>query len=731
MGCKISVSGFEVEERYRLRDLIHSLRGVYCPDFTADCTHLVANHHPGLSSAVKLEMAKKWSIPVLKVDWLESCERERRLVDWQASSFLAIDQEDCNSPLQPDLIGEINENCAPFLNGCHVYLEVAAPLQLKRIILAAGGVRHTDPASPFLTHALIHQQVMPAELPRQLAQGVLIVHDGWVVDSFRAQQRLPEKAYAVNLGSGSSSSSTLLPIVNSSFSFSTSFILPAPVPPAATASQLATQLSTPTIISKTKSLELGKQAVFSFQSYPRQPEGCLLRVKKLLAKAKRLGVSVSREASKADFAVLPCLLWDQMGCTTGITDVLFESLLDALKDDSSATVSLAAAYARPVRLKRKGCLNGCIFSQTGFTGPSREFNVALVQGAGAIYTDNLSRQNTHLIVDDVVGDWGIKREFAKKWEIAEVGGRELVRVLREGGELKNDKQKRMVALRAKKGNPLDLLVLSSQSAENQVSSVQIVNCNDSHNFHDDSNNPNNVHVSNNSLFNGLVFAFSQRLHHRRDQLRTLLESRGAAVLRSLSAHCTHYLHQGNQTEECFKEFKQAKGWGCKIVSPVWVEESIAVGVLKDEFEYPHTFKRELQTVLGQPNQTDRKLDQPDQQIDWNEIVRERQERAAQLRPRGNIDFSCFNIAVSAQAKSNADADAAASLAAFSTPLYLVFSGFTAPQKESLRSQLPNDERLTVTAEAPACWSAQQSLLLVADSITASEKFFSACASGSW
>ncbi len=735
MGCRISVSGFALEERYRIRDLIHSLKGVYCADFMADCTHLVVNDVSTVTVSgnvlmpKKLEMAKKWSIPVVKATWLEACDQAKKLIDWQP---FITDRESENNNENLDFssqsfspVGEeVDENCAPFLSDCHIYMDANSPanLRLKRIILTAGGARYTDPSTPCLTHALIHQQVMPADLPRQLAEGVVIIHDTWIQDSYTAKRRLPEDSYIVKVNNNNKPSTAS---VNASLlmntSFSTSFIIPA--------QQSITQLSTPTVISK-KNL-LSKDTSFSFHLYPRQPEACVMRAKKLLAKAKRVGVNLSREPSKADFMVLPCVVNDQSSSNnSAITDVLFESLLDALKRDASATIPLICAYARPVRLKRKGCLNGCIFSQTGFIGAAREFNTALVEGAGAMYTDNLSKQNTHLLVDeDNDGVSGIKREFAKKWEVEEVGVRELIRMLTSGGELKNSRAGRM-AVRAVKGNSLPIPLEFEATIFGSQSAPAMTNDNPS--------------MNSEQLFKGLVFAFSQRLHHRRDQLTAVLEAHGASVLWSLSAHCTHYLHQGNQVEECFKEFKQARQWSCKIVSPVWVEESVQAGQLRDEFEYPHTFKR----VIEEERQSQSRLDQMPSQssvspsrmsqtasqmqensIDWNAIVREREERAAQLRPRANIDFSSFNLPIAVGASKPVSTNEAS--VRFTTPLYFIFSGFTAPQKESLRSQLPVDERLIATVECPVAWSSIQSVLLVADSITASEKFFSACASGSW
>lgn len=801
MGCKVSVSGFPSEERYRLRDLVTALRGVYSPDFTADCTHLIVSVSSSASSStatagmmpIKLEMAKKWAVPVVQVAWLEACERERKLVNWNdfllqddgdgdcarsADAAAAADDDDCLVRQSSQLeLNEISENCPAFLTGCHIYLEASASLTLKRIILAAGGVRHTDPTSPLLTHALIHQQTMPADLPKQLKPGVLIVHDSWIVDSYRTQQRLSEEPYVAQLASKPASGTG---VINSSFTFAnSSFIIPLPQPSSVSVSASQSDLSTPTVISKRKMM-LTKDTVFCVNGLPRQPESSLLRVKRLLAKAKRVGVNVCRETAKADFLVLPCVVAEAppSSSVSSVTDVMFECLLDAVRKDAAATLALIEPFARPVRLKRPGCLNGCVFSQTGFTGPMREFNVSLIEGAGGRYTDNLSKQNSHLLVCSDSGS-GVKREFAAKWGIDEVSVEELLKVLSGSGELRNTRGTRTVlrAAKAQKSISLPLEVASEVSQQNPSQSSHFSQANQFSQVAQftQPSQPNQFTQPNQTqpIFSGLVFAMSQRLHHRRDQLTVLLEAQGASVLWSLSAHCTHYLHQGNQAEECFREFRQARTWGCKIVSPVWAEECVKAGRLVDERDYPHTLKRitvEEEESKSNPGKNAEVQDYyysavnvsssathysainasacasassnaTAPSIDWNAIAKEREERAGQLRPCGNIDFSTFKPATTsltvAVKLAPSSSSPSTSSSRFTTPLSIVFSGFTAPQKESLRSQLPAIPELNVAntdsvgSGSQLQWSPERTILLVADPVTASEKYFCACASGSW
>lgn len=92
-----------------------------------------------------------------------------------------------------------------------------------------------------------------------------------------------------------------------------------------------------------------------------------------------------------------------------------------------------------------------------------------------------------------------------------------------------------------------------------------------------------------TLLSGLVFAISQRLWHRRDELFEMVTSLGGTLLWTLDPSCTHYLHQGNQPEEAFREFRIARHCGKQIVSPWWIQACKEAGRRLPEKDYPHTF----------------------------------------------------------------------------------------------------------------------------------------------
>lgn len=92
-----------------------------------------------------------------------------------------------------------------------------------------------------------------------------------------------------------------------------------------------------------------------------------------------------------------------------------------------------------------------------------------------------------------------------------------------------------------------------------------------------------------TLLNGLVFSISQRLWHRREELYDLVTSLGGTFLWAFDISCTHYLHQGNQAEETFREFKMARQSGKHIVSPWWLNKCKEEARRLDESLFPHHY----------------------------------------------------------------------------------------------------------------------------------------------
>ena len=296
-------------------------------------------------------------------------------------------------------------------------------------------------------------------------------------------------------------------------------------------------------------------------------------------------------------------------------------------------------------------------------------------------------------------------------------------------------------------NFLQSIKINSQLSQlSQVKlSFQSVNTQPSH------SQSSNGDTDKKDLFKGLVFASSQRLWHRRDELSDLIESLGGIFLWSFDRTCTHYLHQGKLADEAFKEFKQARQWDKFIVSPWWVIKCKDGGRKLDELQYPHTFKNETSTEntttsnSNSSTSSDTKdtpenipgntLSQSHSQttnLDWDAIMAERKAQEFLLRPGSKT----FNI--ESHVKSLTDQSTKSTTFkptgthTHLTPRYkIVFSGYTSAEKSELIKLASNRPEFRVVPDDEAVEWNRKSTLLICNSLNFTEKIFSACASGCW
>lgn len=759
MGCSICVTGMP-EKRESIAKMVSELYGTFERTLDQKCTHLICD--PITASVDRIAFANRNGIPCLKLEWLFACQEAGHLVN--PNDFIidfkgdvsVMDVEDTSL-----LNFEINEFCLPYLRGCNILMagDESNPkyAPVRKMILAAGGKRESNLDSPDLTHIVVIGQEFPRYMAKKSLE-VVIVYETWIIECYKAQERLAEEAFLVDL---SKSSNNQALAASSTTAFKSAFSITSQkannsftVSQSSTQSRFSQQVSKEFYKEISKSTAVTREATFflatSIEAQKR---------KKLAARAKAKNVNLSGKAKDAHFVVFPCAIGKDEDVPIGkaviITEVLFEALLKSTED---TCFELSLSYARPVVIKKS--LEACTFSQTGFTGHERAFHAAVLGAAGAKYTEALSRENTHLLCPEGPPQ-GDKQQYARKWGVARVTWQQLLKAL--SGEItlatnKSTPQERRKTI--SEPPPLNLQFISSQPN----SSNTIVNINHTTTTTTTTNttstNTNNTTSNSNSnepLFKGLVFAMSQRLHHRREALTSVIELHGGVILWSLNKHCTHYLHHGNQPEEVFREFKRAREWRVKIIHPNWIGESVAYGFRLAEESFPHTLGRTLTTTttttntaivdissladmshLAPPNlptqlplsmpmiepaeqqQQQRNFIQKENDFDWNAAVKERQEKASSIRLGTILDVSKFP-----QLNIN-DGDASTPTANL---VIISLTGFKMEEKNHLRETIPAN---FVMIDAPDTWRRNETILVSGqDEPKVSLKYTAACAGGCW
>jgi len=702
MGCRVCVTGVPFEERAAMASVITALHGTYSPDLTPQCTHLISESIADATVVpVKIQYAQKWNIPIIGVPWLWACRDTNRLVDEQ--EYLIKLEIQCEDNTLPIKLEDIPENgCNEFLAGCHIALgEPLAQAQfilLKRLILAAGGARYSAATNidipSHLTHWIVsQQQLLASQQSLILPEGALMVHEQWLFDCFKSQERLSEIPYLVNDSKPNRQSEGKVPERKlgafGKISSSSSSQQNVPL-------SLQTQQSfynKETNYSSRPSSSLESLCVYFSKDLP------VARRKKLQAKAQKVNIRISSNLSDADLAITPLLVKEKIAADVdAYTDWWLEASLNAneLLPDSEA-------YSRPIVFSANTDKNrNLVLSQSGFTGLQRELHVELIRMAGATYTDSFSRINTHLLL---AAKNGSKYEFACKWGIQCVTLGELKELLFEvSGEENRKKEEKGTSLSNSFSltfsQPLQVSLAKSPDAHSQSACLTTFSSVD-------------------GLLKGKIFAMSQRLWHRRDELSNLVESMGGIFLWSFDRGATHYLHQGNRDQEPFREFTQAQAAGQKIVSPLWLVACKEACRVVDEAAYPHTLKatdeKENMPILRAANYLPE--NPKDIRIDWDAIVAEKRAREQQLRPMTKVDLSAL---MKNSSSNNGESP-------YSAAFLVALTGYSSVEREELRVKLPPSFEFAIE---PVTWDRSRMVLLCKQPAL-SEKFMCACASGSW
>lgn len=780
-GCLVSVTGVAFEERARICAMVQELGGIYSPELKPQCSHLIFEDLNGDNNIaftasqnqlpIKVQYALKWDIPVVSKAWIYACHRERILLEeseYPAMSKMPLDDSEESAEVLPVKLHEIREDTPGFLQGCHVYLNGDSISSqrlavLKRLVLAAGGVRYTDLDTGNLTHIVIHNQLLPNHLKVFLeAEGegegqknVRIVHDNWLFDSFKEARRLPETDYEVS----QTTTKKQMDPESKPTKWKSAFSQPQPIqsgnssflnananisfgnPRTSLAGGEEFLAGTPNVLETAAKVLKGKTVYLGML----KDEG---RARKLASKARRCGMKIAEEVEEADWCITHVLINNNSKNANRKMDLRNEIWFEAALDSKAQLPS--SSFARPFHCANPLSLNlsTAIFSQSGFTGPEREFYAEVIRSSGAQYTDSLSKANTHLLIEEPRS--GSKFEFARKWKIQCVDVEWFKRLFEKencvnGTESLVDNHNNNANNNNTYNNTFSYnkpqsLVFNSQPTRSAQPTKESVNS-----------------VDNASLLKGLVFASSQRLWHRRDELSALVESLGGVFLWSFDRSCTHYLHQGKVAEEAFKEFKQARQWDKFIVSPWWVFKCKEQGMKVDEARYPHTYKEESEgtttmmvvdtethsapttiqpVVQSVSNNKYSNHSQPaPNTLDWDAILAERRAQELLLRP-GSKTFNieshpAFMKSERTTTTSVTGKDTISNVHRPPHKWKVVFSGYTSGEKGELMKILGERSDLEAQEdEQHVDWN-PRSTILICNTLNFTEKIFSACATGCW
>lgn len=460
-GCQISVTGMAAEERRRLALLIESHGGSFCPDLQSCCTHLLVPKDFTASgrSTPKILYARKWGVPLVRVAWLFEC-MERRICLDSLPFAVAADHGDSPSealtaprlsfPYSELSIEEVNQikSVPPYLENAHIYVGDSLPpeklLLLKRIILRAGGTRHSDLYDPTLiTHYIIHGQTLSAKDQEQLRLFgdalPLIVHDQWLFACFYAKERLPPENYAIShdrvrhysqspseaKSAAASTTPSHQPAGPTSWSLkapstapldSPNLIVQQQPPPFATPPVRHCDLLSPAVPAEPVPSAAAREAtalpVLAGVSF------CLLhgpgdsiKIAQLTELVEKNGGTIGSVA-EADFYLAPLMIAERpavikpMFTEIWLDQVVQQGHLIEEPGPDELPYYAPLIVAPPILRDAFAAMK---ISITGFSGIQREFYSQLITALGATYTDNLSKRNSHLIAALPTGP---KYEFA-------------------------------------------------------------------------------------------------------------------------------------------------------------------------------------------------------------------------------------------------------------------------------------------------------------------------------
>ncbi|XXQ33177.1 BRCT domain-containing protein [Plasmodiophora brassicae] len=196
LGAVISISQLDIGDRERLFASIDEHGGVYTPDLSFNCTHLVAIN----ASGNKYEFARKYGITIVRPSWVHAMIEGRGIVKNLKSHLL--DGLPSSTPSQPapppsrlaetsilpDVIEMDFENDS-YLSGCvvvlHGFEDERVFARLTKLLRTAGATR-LDRIRTFTTHIVVsHGSSAPP------AYHCAVVNVQWLVDCYNTKSRVP------------------------------------------------------------------------------------------------------------------------------------------------------------------------------------------------------------------------------------------------------------------------------------------------------------------------------------------------------------------------------------------------------------------------------------------------------------------------------------------------------------------------------------------------------------
>lgn len=608
-GCSISFTGAPPDERSRMGNLIVSHGGNYSADMNSSCTHLVVSGNVGKRSSPKIAFAKKWDIPIVSSAWLLSSISKGMCLDTAAfllnsdefSSQLAAPTQ---SFLYDDItVEDINRalDVPKYLADLHIYVGEGGSgdrsVLLKKLILIAGGTRHTDLFDKnIITHYIIHNQTLtPKELEQLRSfRGTtpLVVHDQWLFACFYSKGLVPLDGYLINMNlflteseaeamNSSKSCISLSKSTTSSRKVGTSWSLKLPStsfegPPRLDHGNDVNNHSSSTALPPTPTPK--KLPIFSGKSF-----GLLfsessfgIRRVELIDIIERNGGTMKGLDDSPDFIIAPCVI-DEGDLPEAVDAFVINELWLEHCCSERKFLSTTEPFFQSLRcssmLGVKDRFKDIRISVSGFLGAEREFYGKLAAAMCATFTENLTKKNTHLICATPSGP---KFDFASSHDIHCVSPSWLIESACVGSpidpyslqysspsvvdmrpnyiysmghyEKENKKQntqehrEKDLGTSTSKSDNLDVHTKKPIEKGNGEMAPKIPltgptqQCESQSLFCETKD-------SFDSILKGCSLAISQRLWHRREELHDLIIELGGHCPWTYDSSCTHYVHR--------------------------------------------------------------------------------------------------------------------------------------------------------------------------------------------
>ena len=760
-GCVICATGLSIEERLKISRLVGANGGSFTADLRSNCTHLLVGPMANSLSrraSPKLAYALKWNIPAVSLTWLEE-SLERRIcldsapykidISHLSASQDGLTQNFLYEDLTAEEVGAIP--LPPYLEGLYIYvgdqLSPGRLALLKKLILSAGGTRYSDLYDrTLITHYIVHNQTLT---PRDQTQLELfadtpptVVHDQWLFACFYAKERVNIGPYLVKLENviekeqQPTAPTTMIPIKSAMWSIKSTNTKKTFA--AANVTGL-TQLADQTTLS-TQALPVFSGLKFKvlFNEEP-------IKIAQLTDLIESNGGSISTD--EVDYIVGPII-----GKTIALNELWLEACINQnriVPEALSPFYSSLIITSQPELPNKFGSLR---ISITGYAGIEREYYARIITTLGATYTENLSRKNTHLIAASKNGP---KYDFANSVNITIVSASWIIDSARAGFPVDckvveyslDNEQNNIVDPIEPRENAKPALVNLKSSAplacKRQVNEIEtpirlevakrvrevaealpplIAD------LYQDTQVESVPKISKNisKLLSGFIFAISQRLWHRREEMHDLVCEMGGIFVWSYDTSCTHYIHQGNMEEEMFREFRLVRQHGKWIVSPYWLLKSKEEGKKLPEVDFPHMFnplcvtvnkEKECRNAMEKPFSAQQKQDStligP---IDFDSIIAAA-DRKSNRRTNMMIGYSHTLLTFPETPHLNEISNRV-----------FAFSALTPDQRASFPNILSNFGAKAL--KSSTSWESGATHLIIG-ALSKSEKFLCACAAGLW